>query len=290
VGGVTEGELAFEDPRRVLARHGLHAKRSYSQNFLVSRHALEGIAAALAPAPQELVVELGPGLGTLTAALLRRGARVLAVEADPDMREVLAAELGSQPGLQILAGDARTVDLRDVARSEGKPVALAGNLPYAVTGSILRHLVDQRDALSRAVIMVQREVRDRLLASPSSKAYGALTVFVSAAFALEPVLLVKPGAFFPPPKVSSAVVRLTTRPEPLAREDDAFRTVVRALFDARRKTCRNALLQVVGDATLVDAALTRAGVDGRARGETLDLTTMDAIADELRQRRFVPTR
>jgi 16S rRNA (adenine1518-N6/adenine1519-N6)-dimethyltransferase len=287
VGGVTNGDLAFEDPRRILARHGLHAKRAFSQNFLVSRHALEGIAAALDPAPQELVVELGPGLGTLTAALLRRGARVLAVEADPDMREVLAAELGTQPGLQILAGDARTVDLCDVARHEGKPVALAGNLPYAVTGSILRHLVDQRDALSRAVIMVQREVRDRLLASPGSKAYGALTVFVSAAFALEPVLLVKPGAFFPPPKVSSAVVRLTTRPEPLAQEDDAFRTVVRALFDARRKTCRNALLQVVGDATLVDAALTRAGVDARARGETLDLTTMDAIADELRQRRFV---
>jgi 16S rRNA (adenine1518-N6/adenine1519-N6)-dimethyltransferase len=290
VGGVTDGELAFEDPRRILARHGLHAKRSYSQNFLVSRHALEGIAAALDPAPQELVVELGPGLGTLTAALLRRGARVLAVEADPDMREVLAAELGSQPGLQILAGDARTVDLRDVARREGKPVALAGNLPYAVTGSILRHLVDQRDALSRAVIMVQREVRDRLLASPSTKAYGALTVFVSAVFALEPVLLVKPGAFFPPPKVSSAVVRLTTRPAPLAQEDDAFRTVVRALFDARRKTCRNALLQVVEDAAVVDAALTRAGVDGRARGETLDLATMDGIADELRQRRFVPNR
>jgi 16S rRNA (adenine1518-N6/adenine1519-N6)-dimethyltransferase len=177
-----------------------------------------------------------------------------------------------------------------VARREGKPVALAGNLPYAVTGSILRHLVDQRDALSRAVIMVQREVRDRLLASPGSKAYGALTVFVSAVFALEPVLLVKPGAFFPPPKVSSAVVRLTTRPAPLAQEDDAFRTVVRALFDARRKTCRNALLQVVEDAAVVDAALTRAGVDGRARGETLDLATMDGIADELRQRRFVPNR
>jgi 16S rRNA (adenine1518-N6/adenine1519-N6)-dimethyltransferase len=274
--------MAYEDPRRVLARHQLHPKRGFSQNFLVSRGAVERIAAAVAPTPGELVVELGPGVGTLTAALLRAGARVVAIESDRDMRTVLAAEMGAEGALEVRQGDARTVDFHALAQQEGAPVAVAGNLPYAVTGGILRNLVAARQSVSRAVIMVQREVRDRLLAPPGSKAYGSLTVFVSAAFEVEPVLTLRAGNFFPPPKVSSAVVRLVARPTPLAREDAAFRKVVRALFDARRKTCRNALLQAVGDADLVDRALTQAGVDPRTRGERLDLATLDALADVLR--------
>lgn len=267
---------AFEDPRHVLRRHGLHAKKRYSQNFLVSQHAVDAIAAALAPRADEPVVELGPGLGTLTAALLRAGAReVLVVESDPEMRAVLAAELGVLA--RVIAEDATSLDWRAIVRERkegGTRAAIVGNLPYAVTGQILRGLIGGRDVISRAVIMVQREVRDRLLARPGTREWGALTVFTQAAFEVEPVMLVPAGAFFPVPKVTSAVVRLVPRDVPLAEETDAFRKVVRAIFDARRKTLRNALR---GAGLAADAMLAAAGIDPRRRGETLTIAELGSL-------------
>lgn len=277
----------WEDPRRVLGRHGLHPKRAFSQNFLVSRGVVDRIARAVDPGEGELVVELGPGLGTLTGALLRAGARVRAVESDRDMLTVLRAELGREPRAELVSGDARALDLRAIAAREGHPVAVAGNLPYAVTGGILRNLVDQREAVSRAVVMVQKEVRDRLLAPPATKTYGALTVFVSAVYDVRPVLTVKPGSFHPPPKVASAVVHLSPWARPRARLDEAFRIVVRAVFDARRKTLRNALLPAFGDPGALDAALAEVGIEPTIRGERLDLAALDALADALRRLRAV---
>lgn len=264
----------------MLGRHGLQPKRSYSQNFLVSRSVVDRVVQAVAPAPEELVVELGPGLGTLTGALLHAGSRVLAVESDPRMLRVLEEELGRWQGLELVAGDARTVDLDQVARRERGPIAIAGNLPYAVTGTILRNLVVQRQHVSRAVLMVQKEVRDRLLASPGTKEYGALTVFVSAVFQVEPVVTVRPGSFHPPPKVASAVVRLRPLDPSRARLDPVFTRVVRSLFDARRKTVRNALRQAF-PLEAVDAALGRLGIEPGCRGETLEVETMDALARTL---------
>lgn len=262
----------WEDPRRVMRRHGLAPKRAFSQNFLVARSAVERIAEALAPRPDELTVELGPGLGTLTGALLRAGAHVLAVERDRDMLAVLARELGEVPGLTVVEGDAASVDLAALAREHG-PLALVGNLPYAVTGAIVRNLTEHREAVSRAVVMVQREVRDRLLAAPGTKAYGALTVFVQAAFTVEPVLRVPAGAFFPPPKVESAVVRLVPLATPRAEESEAFRAIVHAAFGTRRKTLRNSLRRVGAE-----AALEVAGIDGARRGETLSIEELAALA------------
>jgi len=266
------GAPEWEDPRRVMRRHGLAPKRAFSQNFLVARSAVERIVEALAPRSDELTVELGPGLGTLTSALLRAGARVLAVERDRDMLAVLRDELGAVPELSLVEGDATTVDLTAIAHEHG-PIALVGNLPYAVTGAIFRNLTDHRAAVSRAVVMVQREVRDRLLAEPGTKAYGALSVFVQASFAVEPVLRVPPGAFFPPPKVESAVVRMVPLSTPRAEETDAFRAVVHAAFGTRRKTLRNALRRI--DA---EPALVAAGIDGDRRGETLSIEELAAIA------------
>lgn len=265
----------WEDPRRVLRRHGIAPKRAFSQNFLVSRSAVERIVEALAPRPDELTVELGPGLGTLSAALVRAGANVLAIERDRDMLEVLAKELGDVERFRVREGDATSVDLDALAREHG-PIALAGNLPYAVTGGILRNLTAHRAAVSRAVVMVQREVRDRLLARPGTKEYGALTVFVQASFAVAPVVRVPAGAFHPPPKVESAVVRLVPHATPRALETEAFRAVVHAAFGARRKTLRNALKQI--DA---DAALEPAGIDGGRRGETLSIEELATLGEAL---------
>lgn len=263
----------WEDPRRVMRRHGLQPKRAYSQNFLVSRSAVERIVEALAPRPDELTVELGPGLGTLTAALLRAGADVLAIERDRDMLEVLAKELGSVERFRVQEGDAASVDLAALAREHG-PLALVGNLPYAVTGAILRNLTEQRAAVSRAVVMVQREVRDRLLASPGTKEWGALSVFVQASFDVSSVLRVPAGAFHPPPKVESAVVRLVPRATPRALETEAFRAIVHAAFGTRRKTLRNGLRRIGAE-----AALEASGIDGARRGETLSIEELAALAE-----------
>ncbi len=278
------GEVAppgWEDPRRVLERHGLTPKRGLSQSFLVARSVVERIAEALAPRPGEWVVELGPGVGTLTGALLRAGARVIAVERDRDMIAVLRAELGSVPGFEVREGDASQVDYAALARETGGPIAVAGNLPYAITGAILRRLIAHRTQVSRAVLMVQREVRDRLLAEPGTKAWGALTVFARAAFEVQPVLKVPPGAFHPPPKVSSAVVRMLPRAHPLAEETPAFRSAVRAIFDARRKTLRNALVQAGVPADRAAAALEETGIDPGLRGERLGIEQLDALARAL---------
>ncbi|MBX3271859.1 MAG: ribosomal RNA small subunit methyltransferase A [Sandaracinaceae bacterium] len=264
---------AWEDPRRVLRRHGLAPKRGYSQSFLVAPHAVERIADALDPRPDELTVELGPGLGTLTGALLRKGARVIAIERDPDMIAVLAAELGHVERLEVREGDAASVDL--AALAGGARIGLAGNLPYAITGAILRNLVASRAALRRAVIMVQREVRDRLVATPGTRAWGAPSVFLQAAFEVSDVIRVPAGAFHPPPRVDSAVVALDPREVPRAEETEGFRALVKAVFGQRRKTLRNALASLGGDP---DAALAAAGYDPRRRGETLDIEELAALA------------
>lgn len=273
---------AWEDPRSVLARHGLRAKRGYSQNFLVSQHAVETIARAVVE-PGAHVVELGAGLGTLTGGLLRAGARVIAVERDREMLAVLEAELGAF-ALQLRREDAAQVDYAALAAETGGPVAVAGNLPYSITGAILRNLVAQRVALSRAVVMVQREVRNRLVAPPASAEYGALTVFTRAAFEIDTVLRLGAGAFYPQPRVESAVVRLTPRARPLAEETAAFRTVVRGAFQSRRKTLRNALAAAT-DAALAARALADAGIDPDRRGETLDVAEFERLARALERAR-----
>jgi len=267
----------WEDPRRVLARHGLAPKRSFSQNFLISESAVTRIAEAVAPSPGERVVELGPGLGTLTGALLRAGADVVAVEQDRAMIAVLAAEFPT-PRLRVREGDAATLDYAALTAELGVArIAVAGNLPYAVTGGILRTLTHARALLSRAVVMVQREVRDRLLAAPGTGEYGALTVFVQGAFTVTPVVNVPPGAFHPAPKVASAVVKLVPLAVPRAEETPALRAVVRAVFDARRKTLRNALGRAFGS-DAATRALDALGIDPQRRGETLSVEQFAALA------------
>lgn len=278
----------WEDPRRILGRHGLRPRRAFSQNFLVARGIVEAIARAVVPEEGRgpTVVELGPGAGTLTGALLRRGAAVIAVERDGAMIELLARELGHVERLRVVEGDAAVLDLEALVPPAERPI-VCGNLPYAITGAILERLVAARTRIARAVVMVQREVRDRLLASPGTAAWGALSVYVQAAFEVRPVLRAPAGAFHPPPKVESAVVELVPRAVPRAAETDAFRTVVRAAFGTRRKTLRNGLVREVG-AEAADALLGAAGIDGGRRGETLSIEELDTLARALEARREPP--
>jgi len=265
------------DARDLLRKYELLPKRSFSQNFLIQPGAIAQIADA-AVAMGDQLVELGPGLGALTYALLERGSRVLAVELDHDMVRVLREEFADQDRLEVRHGDAADVDFEAHSRACGSKLVVTGNLPYQATGAIIRQVVAHRAVLDGAVLMVQREVRDRLVAEPATKQYGALTVFTRAAFEVETVRRLRPGSFYPAPKVESAVVRLLPRDAPLADETESFQAVVRAAFHMRRKTLRNAM-RALGDAERADRALREAGIDPGRRGETLAIGEFARLAE-----------
>ena len=259
----------MESPRDILRRHGLRPKHSWGQNFLGDEEALETITDALNLREGEPVVELGPGLGHLTRFLAATGARVTAVERDRDMLTVLEKE--AIPGVHVVAGNAATVDFAEVA---GAPdVAVVGNLPYHLSSSILFRVLEQRARVSRAVFTLQKEVVERLAAEPGNRDYGLLTVLLGLHFDAENILTLESWRFHPPPKVDSAVLRLTRRKAPRAPivNEARFTRVVKASFAHRRKTLLNSIKSdpTLGSPEVLVAAMQAAGVDPQRRAETL---------------------
>ncbi len=270
-----------ESPLARLKRWGVRPRKRLGQNFLVDRHQTERIAEALEPLRGGRVLEIGAGSGELTDALVRGGAEVWAIEKDRDLAERLKAESAAR----ILTEDALEVRFRNVI-PEG-PFAVAGNLPYYCTTDLLLHVLDQREGVTRAVFLVQREYADRLVSPPGRKTYGSIGVFVRYFAETEKLFTVPPGAFHPRPDVTSAVVRLTLRPgsrlEP-AREKALF-TVTRRAFQQRRKQLGTALRDLVsGGREEMLEAFARAGVDPARRGETLSLEEFMELAGALEGR------
>jgi len=280
------------DPRAVLRDAGLRPKKSFGQNFLVADTVVLAIAQACVhddEVGRARVVEIGAGTGVLTTRLARRARGVVAIERDRELVPLLERET-ADAGVRVVEADAQTVDLVALlgGPEPGSPRVLCGNLPYAITGPLLRRAMEHADQVERVVFMVQDEVAERLSASPGTKEWGALTVFVRAAFQVRLVLRAPPGAFHPPPKVSSAVVELVPLRPARARETGPFRALVRSAFQARRKTLRNAWSRLGPDSAVLEAAASRAGVSLAARGETLDGEAFERMAgalDELSGRR-----
>lgn len=271
------------DPRTLLSRYGLSAKKSWGQNFLIEPKIYDAIVAAAVRAPDEWVVEIGAGLGTLTARLadaVPQG-RVIAVEKDRDMIAVLQRELAARPNIDVVDQNALTFDYAAVAARAGGPVALAGNLPYQIATPLLFGMIEARAHLRRAVVMLQKEMADRLVAAPGTPEYGALGIMLALHADIRPVARARAGAFFPAPKVDSQVVLLEPRPAPRVDVDvRRFGQTVHAAFGQRRKTLRNAL-RSLWPVEVVDAALTATSIDGRRRGETLSVEELGALAAAL---------
>lgn len=277
---------AFPDARALLQKHGLYAKKSFGQNFLTSERAFRAIVDATVRQDDDWIVEIGSGLGTLTARLAERvpEGKVIALERDRDMVGVLRAELGTVENVQIEEVDAMRYDLQMVARWRGDSISVCGNLPYHIAAPLIFKTLAARQVVHRAVFMVQREMADRIVAAPGSKAYGAMGVMVRTYADVSMVTKVSAGSFIPPPKVESAVIRLVPlaggAPR-VALEDPArYRAVVQAAFGQRRKTLRNAL-RARFEAEAVDAALVATGLDGGRRGETLSIEELAAIGNAL---------
>lgn len=267
-------------PAALLRGSGLSPKKRFGQNFLLDDSACARIADAATAGGRGTVLEIGPGLGALTAPLLERAARVVAVELDRDLVPLLGERLGDRgEALRVVHADALDQDWLALLAGGPRPHTVAGNLPYLVTGRLLSRAVSIAASIERAVFMVQAEVADRLLAAPGSKEYGALTVFVRAAFDVTRLLTLRGGAFYPAPEVASSVVVLEPVRPARAEEDDAFRAVVRGAFAMRRKTLRNSWKGLFGwSAAELAAAATAAGIDLDARGETLDVAAFARLA------------
>jgi 16S rRNA (adenine1518-N6/adenine1519-N6)-dimethyltransferase len=275
------------DPRRVLARHGLLAKKSWGQNFLHDRAALARIVAAVGASEDDVVVEIGAGLGTLTAALAQAAPpprRIVAIERDPDMQRVLAAELAGDARVEIVAADALAYDYAAASRDAGRPLLVVGNLPYQISSALVLALIDPgvRGAVARAIVMVQREMAQRMVAPPGSRTYGRLTVAVAQHAEARILFHVRPGSFHPAPAVVSSVVSLVPRPAPLAAVSDAslFEAVVKQAFSTRRKMLRRALAAPFGD-DAVGAAFAASGIAGTKRAEELSVADFARLANAL---------
>ena len=277
----------FPDARTLLDRYGLRAKKQFGQNFLVSERVFRAIVDATVRTDEDWIVEIGAGLGTLTARLAERvpEGKVIALERDPDMVTVLRGELANVENVQIEAADALKYDLRMAARWRGVSIAVCGNLPYHIAAPILFRVIEARASISRAVVMLQKEMADRLLAPPGGKDYGALGVMIRTYADVAPVAKVGAGAFVPPPKIDSTVVKLTPLPGAAPRvaiSDEAhYSAVVHAAFGQRRKTLRNAL-RAAFDEAAVDRALAATAIDGIRRGETLDIAEFAKLAEALK--------
>jgi len=275
----------FPDARVLLARYGLYAKKSFGQNFLVSERALRAIADATVSGDDDWIIEIGAGLGTLTARIAERvtAGKLIALEPDPDMIRVLRAELGDVDNLEIEQVDALQYDLRGVA-SLGQKITVCGNLPYHLASQLIFKVIDTRDVIRFAVFMIQKEMADRIVAKPGTKEYGALGVMVRTYCDVTTVLKVGAGSFVPAPKIDSTVIKLVPLPNAAPRVPIAdhahYSKVVHAAFGQRRKTLRNALRAKWTDAQ-VDAALASTQIDGGRRGETLDIPEFGRLADAL---------
>lgn len=266
-----------DSPKEMLKRHGLRAKESWGQNFLSDEVILSRIVDEAMLVESDVVIELGPGLGHFTRALLETGCTLIAVERDRDMVKVLQGE--NLKGLTLVEGNAAEIDFAKVAKTD--QVIVVGNLPYHLTSTILFEVLDQVDHVRRAVFTLQAEVVERLSAKPGGRDYGLLSVLLNLRFHVESVLSIPSHFFHPPPKVDSAVVRLSRREKPRAEvvSEARFRQVVKASFAQRRKTLSNS---IASDPKLVekydlDAALTTAGIDGKRRAETLSVEEFAAI-------------
>jgi 16S rRNA (adenine1518-N6/adenine1519-N6)-dimethyltransferase len=253
-------------------------RRALGQHFLRDYRVARAIVDALDPRPTDLVVEIGPGEGALTEELARRAGRLVALEIDRSLAAPLRARL---PAVDVVEADAQRWDYGAIQRPPGGRVLVVGNLPYSVGTAILMTLVDARAAIDEMVVMLQREVAERVAAAPGSRRYGSLSVLVQLGWDVRVILHVAPEAFRPPPKVESAVLRLAVLPRPRAAVADEghFRTVVRAAFAQRRKTLANTLSAGLSlPSSRAREILEAAGIDPTRRAETLALEEFARLA------------
>lgn len=272
---------------RLLRERGLGAKKGLGQNFLVDQNIVRRILESAALTGESWVLEIGPGLGALTSGLAARAAHVVAVEIDGELAAVLK-EILPNPKITIVEGDALGLDWQELlagAGWRGESLSLVANLPYYITSPLIMKALECGLPFASILVMVQQEVAERMLAAPGSKDYGVLSLAVQYYAAGSLVLKVPRTVFLPAPAVDSAVVKLEPRPPQVSAPRQELFAVIRAAFQQRRKTVRNALKALVAEWGLkleqLDEALASCGIEPTERGENLSLEEYSKLTEEL---------
>lgn len=264
--------------RHILKTFNLRASKRLGQNFLIDANVVKAIVAAAEISAGEEVLEIGPGIGTLTQGLLEAGAKVTAVELDKKLPAVLAETLAGYENFKLVSGDILKVDLTELMPEKFKVVA---NLPYYITTQILLALLEKKLPITKIVTMVQREVAERMTAAPGSKIYGAMSVAVQFRAEVHVAFDVPPEKFLPKPEVTSSVVVCDVRPSPVeVADEEFFIKVVRAAFGQRRKTLANSLAGAGFQRENILRALELAGISAERRAETLSIAEFAALANQ----------
>ena len=270
----------------VLQKYHFNFQKKFGQNFLIDTHVLEKIIAAADVTKDDFVLEIGPGIGTMTQYLCEHARAVAAVEIDKNLIPILGDTLGAYDNVEIINQDILKVDIRKLAdeKNGGRPIKVVANLPYYITTPIIMGLFESHVPIDSITVMVQKEVADRMQVGPGTKDYGALSLAVQYYAAPEIVAIVPPNCFMPRPKVGSAVIRLTRHKEPPVQVEDEklmFR-IIRASFNQRRKTLANGLKNS-GELTLsrevIEESITELGVPVTIRGEALSLAQFAELSN-----------
>ena len=272
----------------VLEKHGFHFQKKYGQNFLIDKNILEKIVDAAEIGKDDVVLEIGPGIGTMTQYLCERAREVIAVEIDDKLIPVLADTLSEYDNVTVIHEDILKVDIRALAEEKngGKPIKVVANLPYYITTPIIMELFESRVPLESVTVMVQKEVAERMKEGPGSKDYGALSLAVAYYAVAEIIAEVPPACFIPRPKVSSMVIRLTCHKEPPVevRDEKFLFSVIRASFQQRRKTLVNGLnnaLWIPVGREEITGCVESLGYGPSVRGEKLTLEEFARLSNLL---------
>ncbi|MBQ6589368.1 MAG: 16S rRNA (adenine(1518)-N(6)/adenine(1519)-N(6))-dimethyltransferase RsmA [Butyrivibrio sp.] len=276
--------------KEVLAKYGMSAKKKFGQNFLIDSGVLDGIVSAAGVTSDDCVLEIGPGIGSLTQYLAESAGKVVAVEIDKTLIPVLADTLSEYDNVTVINEDVLKVDIDEIVKeyNGGKPIKVVANLPYYITTPIIMKLFESGAPIESITVMVQKEVADRMAMGPGNKDYGSLSLAVGYYAEANEVMDVPPSSFIPQPGVGSAVVKLTRYSEPAVQvQDEKYMfEIIRTSFNQRRKTLSNSLannpaLRV--SRQQVQDALVEMGIDEKARGEILSLEQFARLSDILQR-------
>ncbi|MGI5989828.1 MAG: 16S rRNA (adenine(1518)-N(6)/adenine(1519)-N(6))-dimethyltransferase RsmA [Lachnospiraceae bacterium] len=276
--------------RRVLDRYGIRFRKRFGQNFLIREDVVEDIVSSAGITEEDAVIEIGPGIGTMTQVLAEHAHSVTAVEIDRDLVQVLKETLSGYDNTEVICGDILKVDLRALVREkgEGRPVKVVANLPYYITTPILMELLESGAGFESITVMVQKEVAERVQAGPGTKAYGVLSLAVQYRARPEVVLDVPASSFMPSPNVDSAVLhlKLFDKPAVAVKDEEFLFRLIKAAFGQRRKTMVNAVSSGALGLSKQQAAqaLAAEGLSPQVRGETLSLEQFARLSDRLCQK------
>lgn len=274
----------------ILQKYNLHFQKKFGQNFLIDHHVLDKIISSAEITKDDFVLEIGPGIGTMTQFLCEAAGRVVAVEIDRNLIPVLEDTLSTYDNVTVINEDILKVDITALAQeyNGGKPIKVVANLPYYITTPIIMALLESDATIESITVMVQTEVAERMESGPGSKDYGALSLSVQFYSKPEIVATVPPNCFMPRPGVGSSVIKLTKYPTPVTKVSDEklmFR-LIRASFNQRRKTLVNGIKnssELDFSREEIEAAILKIGKDLNVRGETFTLEDFAALTDALRE-------